>query len=183
MPKVSLDDIDENIRPKIHTQIYSKKPIIEGVRIINLISHVGEQGDLGEIIKITSGGEIEGISGFKVAQVNKTRLNQGSIKAWHLHLKQDEIWYLIPTGELLVGLWDVRKDSSTCGITMRVMLGGGNSRLLFIPKGVAHGSVNLTNYSVELFYFTNQRFDLKKPDEYRIPWDAKGADFWTSERD
>ncbi len=184
MSKVlSLDDIDESTRPKIYTQNYSKKPIIEGVKIINLISHVGEEGDLSEIIKVTSGGEIEGISGFKVAQINRTMLNQGSIKAWHLHFGQDEIWYLIPTGKLLVGLWDVRKNSSTPGITMKVILGGGNSQLLFIPKGVAHGSLNLSSQTAELFYFVNQRFNLKNPDEHRIPWDAKEANFWTPQRD
>lgn len=180
---LSLDDIDRNVRPKIYTQNYSKKPIIEGVKIINLTSHVGEEGDLSEIIKVGNQGEIEGISGFKIAQVNRTRLNPGSIKAWHLHFRQDEVWYLIPSGELLVGLWDVRKDSSTQGITMKLVLGGDNSQLLFIPNGVAHGSVNFIRQTVELFYFVNQRFDLKNPDEHRIPWDAKGADFWTPQRD
>lgn len=180
---LSAHDLDEMIQGKVYKQDYSKKPVIEGLQIVPLTSHIGEEGDLSEIIKITELGDLEHLPGFHIAQINRTRLNAGSIKAWHLHLEQDEIWYLPPTFELLVGLWDVRRESSTKGISMRFVMGGGSSQLIFIPHGVAHGSANFTNKNAELFYFINKRFDMHNSDEKRMPWDSLGKDFWTPEKD
>lgn len=180
---LSIEDIDEKIRNKVYSQDYGSKTTIEDVKIIDLVKHVGEEGDFAEIIRVDNNGEVEQIPGFKIAQINRTRLFAGSIKAWHLHFNQDELWYLVPTGHLIVGLWDVRKNSNTVNVTMRIPLGAGLSRLLYIPRGVAHGSVNITNEAVELFYFTNSKFDINNPDEKRINWDFLGKDFWMPEKD
>lgn len=179
----SLSDIDHAIRQKVYTQDYLEKSVVEGVKMVNLISHLGEDGDLSEIIKIDGDGNVEGFPGFKIAQINRTKLLPRSIKAWHLHSKQDDLWYVIPSNQLFVGLWDVRGKSKTNGKTMRVVLGGGNSQLLYIPHGVAHGLANFTEEKVELFYFTNQIFNVEHPDEQRIAWDAKSASFWMPKRD
>lgn len=180
---LTLSDLDETLSGKIYTQNYSSKKTIDGVKIIPLEKHLAEDGDFAEIIRLSENGELEQVQGFRLAQVNRTKLNPGSLKAWHLHFNQDELWYLIPTGLLFVGLWDVRKDSPTKGVAMRIVLGGGKSNLLFIPKGVAHGSANFSPEAVELFYFVNQKFNLANPDEHRIPWDSLGTDFWAPERD
>ena len=179
----SLNDISKDIRGKVYSEGYKAKNQIDGVKIIKLKTFPSEEGDFGEIIRLNSRGEVKDIPHFSVAQINRTTLLSGSIKAWHLHLKQDEIWYVLPSGHLLVGLWDVRNNSLTNGITMRVVLGGGNSQLLYIPKGVAHGSLNLSNEPSELFYFVDRQFDINNPDEKRIPWDAKGEDFWKPQGD
>lgn len=173
-----LDSIDPKVKSKIHTQDYSPKKQIEGVRIVEVKNFEGEEGDLSEVIKVNDKGELEGFPGFKLAQVNRTKNFPGTVKAWHIHLEQDEIWYLPPSYHLIVGLWDIRKNSKTKDVVQRVVLGGGKSKLLFIPKGVAHGSVNVLNTAIELFYFTNKRFNISNPDEKRLPWDSKGADFW-----
>lgn len=180
---LTLEDVDDSIKGKVYTQDYSKKPVIEGVKIVKIENYLSGEGDLSEVIRLDENGHLENIPSFRVAQVNRTRLNAGSIKAWHLHLKQDEIWYLIPTDELVVGLWDIRKSSQTRNVTQKVVFGGGKSEFLLIPKGVAHGSANLSGREAELFYFMNQRFDMNNPDELRIPWDAQGSDFWTPGRD
>lgn len=180
---LTIDDIDEQIRAKVYTQDYSRPKEIGGIKIIPLNNYPSEEGDFGEIIRLDSNGELEDISGFKLAQMNRTYLFPGTVKAWHLHLKQDEIWYLPPNQDLFVGLWDVRKNSSSNGTLMRLVMGGGKSELLFIPRGVAHGSANFTLVDANLFYLVNEKFDPKNPDEMRIPWDAAGADFWKPERD
>lgn len=180
---LTLEDIDEQIKGKIYTEDYSKKPIIEGVKIIPLTNFPSEEGDFGEIIRLNSNGELEQVPWFRLAQINRTYLFPGTVKAWHLHFKQDEIWYLTPNRDLFVGLWDVRRDSKTNGILMRLVIGSGKSELLFIPRGVAHGSANFTNTDANLFYLVNEKFDVKNPDEMRIPWDAAGTDFWKPKRD
>ncbi len=183
MADLTIDDIDEQVKPTVYPQDYSKKDAIEGVKTIPLTHYPSEEGDFGEIVRLDSNGELEQVPGFKLVQVNRTYLFPGSIKAWHLHLKQDEIWYLPPNRDLFVGLWDVRSKSSTNGARMRLVLGGGKSELLFIPRGVAHGSANFTLIDSNLFYLVNEKFDPKNPDELRIPWDAAGADFWKPKRD
>jgi len=66
---------------------------------------------------------------------------------------------------------------------MKITLGSGQSSLLFVPAGVAHGMVNITGAPVDLFYFVSEKFDPQNPDERRLPWDSLGADFWTPKRD
>lgn len=180
---LSTDDIIPEIKEKVSSQDYSSQTPIEGVKMITLKTFPSEQGDLGEIIHLSPRAELERFPGFTVAQINRTTLLGGSVKAWHLHLRQDELWFVAPSGHVLTGLWDVRKNSPTSGLTMRVILGGGQSTLLLIPKGVAHGSKNLEQKPTELLYFVSKRFDIHDPDEKRIPWNAKGEDFWKPQND
>jgi len=183
MTNLALDDIEETIKTKIYNQSYEKAKEIEGVKIIKLRHLVADEGDFAEIMRLNPNGELEGLPGFKIAQINRTRLFSGSVKAWHVHFKQNEIWYVPQSFQLFVGLWDTRKNSPTANAKMRINLGGGDSRLLYIPNGVAHGSMNLSNQPVELFYFVDQQFNITSPDEKRIPWQAAGHEFWTPERD
>jgi dTDP-4-dehydrorhamnose 3,5-epimerase len=182
MKTLTLEDIDEKTRGKIYVQDYSAKPAIEGVKIIPVKNYVSEDGDFSEIVQMDKG-KVSGLEDFEAVQVNRSRLVPGSIKGWHLHFAQDDIFYLPPSGFLLVGLWDLRKSSKTNGVSMRITLGGGQSSIVYVPRGVAHGMANVSSQNIELFYFVNRRFDFKNPDERRLPWDSLGADFWQPARD
>lgn len=176
-------EIDEKIALDVYTQDYSPKSVIEGVVVKSLKVNVDEEGDFSEIVRINQEGYLEMFPEFKLSQINRTKLNPGSIKAWHLHMEQDEIWYLISGGHLFVGLWDTRKNSKTSGQSMRIALGDGGSSIVFIPKGVAHGSANFTTEPVQLIYFVNKQFNIQNPDEKRIRWDALTAHFWETQKD
>jgi dTDP-4-dehydrorhamnose 3,5-epimerase-like enzyme len=174
----------DSVQKNVTTQDYSKKPEIEGVKLVTLKNHIVEDGDFSELFRISSGGVVQAdeFPNFHIEQINRTKVFSGTIKAWHLHFRQDEIWYAAPSAHLVVGLWDVRKKSATSGNNMKVILGGGESRLLYIPKGVAHGCTNRGKKPVDIYYFINSKFDKDSPDEKRIPWDSLGSDFWTPER-
>lgn len=178
-----LNDISDKFKKKIYNQKYLETISIDGVKLINLESIPSEEGDLSEIVRINSKGETTSLPGFKIAQINRTRLIPHSIKAWHLHFKQDFLWYVSPYSHLFVGLWDLRKDSKTEDKTMRIVLGGGQSQLLFIPHGVAQGSAVFQNKPIDLYVFSNIQFDLKDLDEKRLPWDSKGKSFWLPKKD
>ncbi|MBI3577122.1 dTDP-4-dehydrorhamnose 3,5-epimerase family protein [Candidatus Gottesmanbacteria bacterium] len=178
-----MGDIDESVRSKVYTQEYGKKPAIDGVQSISVAHHVGEDSDFVELMRLTTDGHMEGLPSFQVRQISRSLQYPGAIKAWHLHVVQDELWFVPQESHLLVGLWDVRKDSSTKGAVSRIILGKMASSLLFIPHGVAHGSANLSGESVPIIYAVNQQFNPKTPDEHRIAWDAHGADFWKPQRD
>ncbi len=177
MASLNLSDIEDKFQEKISSQDYSKKPAIDGVKIVELKQLVGEDGDFCELLHLDNG-LIEGFEGFSLAQVNRSLMIPGTIKAWHLHLRQDEIWYLLPNDKMLVGLYDLRKDSLTKEKEMKLLLGGGKHFLLYIPKGVAHGARNLLPTPANLFYFVDQKFNQDDPDEQRLAWDFLGKDFW-----
>jgi dTDP-4-dehydrorhamnose 3,5-epimerase len=180
---LTLDDIDPQFKADITTQDYSKQPIIEGVKIVNLKNFSGEDGNFCEILQFNKSGEVEGFEGLRIQQINRSKINPGTIKAWHLHFKQDEIWYVSPSKNLLVGLWDLRKDSPSKDISLRVVAGEGESKLIFIPRGVAHGCANNSNQLVDLYYFVSEKFDINNPDEQRVKWDSLGADFWQPKKE
>ena len=90
---LTLEDIDEKTRGKIYIQDYSAKPTIEGVKIIPVKTWVSEDGDFSEIIRMEKG-KVEGLEDFEVVQLNRSRLLPGSIKGWHLHFQQEDIFYL-----------------------------------------------------------------------------------------
>ncbi|MBI2029030.1 dTDP-4-dehydrorhamnose 3,5-epimerase family protein [Candidatus Gottesmanbacteria bacterium] len=177
-----METIDK-VRGKIYIQKYQAMNVIEGVKIVDLKNHLDEESDFGELLRLTDSGKLELFPNFSLKQINRTRLNPGSVKAWHVHFQQDELWYIFPSNSLIVGLWDIRARSKTQDVTMRMVLGGGNSQLLLIPKGVAHGSANISLNHVDMLYFTNQHFNSKDPDEGRINWDILGSDFWKPVRD
>lgn len=173
---LSKQDIDGKVRGKLFVQDYSKKPAIDGVKIVEIRNMVGEDGDFSELLRL-SNGEIEGFPGFHLAQINRSNMLPNAIKAWHLHYKQDEIQTVNPSDHLIVGLWDTRDKSSTKGVSMKLVLGGGKSHLVFIPKGVAHGYMNVSRKPATILYFVDQQFTMDDPDELRLPWDSL-KDFW-----
>lgn len=161
---------------------YKREPRIEGVQIISLKDCITEDSVFAEVIRLKNG-IIESIPHFRIVQINRVCLLPGAIKAWHLHFMQDEIWYVGLSDHLIVGLWDIRKKSKTVGRVEKFAMGAGTSQLLYIPHGVAHGSFVMINSPVELYVFVNKQFNIKNPDERRIPWDSQGTRFWMPQED
>lgn len=183
MKQQSAAVIHKSLREEDYVQDYSPRKFIAGVIVTNLKNFVGEEGDFSELVRLDEKGELEAYPGFKLRQVNRTRMFPSTIKAWHLHLKQSEIWYIPPSARMLVALWDTREDSETFNQTMRFAAGGGNSLMIYIPNGVAHGAWNYSTEPVDFNYFVNAQFDMEDPDEHRIRWDFLGADFWELAKD
>lgn len=180
---LTLSDLDETSSSKIYVQDYKSKPVIDGVSIITLKNMSGEDSDFSELLRINANGEAEQFPGFHVAQINRSTQIPGSIKAWHVHMAQDEVWYVPDEARLLTCLWDIRKHSPTNGMVMRIPMGASTHRMVYIPRGVAHGSVNLSQNVSVIMYFMNAQFTIDDPDERRIPWDALGKEFWEPQRD
>src|SRR5258708_23987122 len=116
--------IDAEIAPKVYTQSYEKKPLIEGVKLVPLKNILGEDGSFSEVIRLNDMGQLEEFPDFKLAQINRTSQLGGTVKGWHLHYKQVELWYVPPPYFILVGLWDVRQGSPTQGTVNRIFLVG-----------------------------------------------------------
>ncbi len=178
MKNLSIEDILVRLKQEIYVQDYSKKKLIEGVKIVDVKKFVGEDGTFEELTRINEQGNMEEFPDFKIKQINRSKLLPGSIKAWHLHYKQEDVWYVPPEDHMILGMWDLRNDSDTKDIKMKVVLGNGTSKLVYVPRGVAHGVVNVSKKPGTIWYFVNGQFNFADPDEKRLKWDAAGADFW-----
>jgi len=178
MKNLSLDDILLKLKQEIYVQDYSKKKVIDGVKIVDVKKFLGEDGTFEELTRINEHGALEAFPDFKVRQINRSKILAGSVKAWHLHYKQEDIWYVSAEDHMVLGLWDLRNDSDTKDLKMRVIMGGGNAKLVLVPRGVAHGVANVANKPGTILYFVNEQFNFSDPDEERLKWDAAGADFW-----
>lgn len=176
---LSLNDLAPEYRNLARPQEYGKKPVIEGVQILEAKHFITEDGSFSEIVRLKENGEleIEGMPPFQLRQINYSEAIPGTTKAWHFHLKQDEIWYVEPRGRLIVGLLDLRNGSKNKGEVIRLILGGGRARLLYIPRGVAHGLANRSQETVGMVYLVNNQFD--GTDEWLLPPETEvGEDFW-----
>lgn len=172
-------DIQEDIHKKTSVQDYSGQTSIEGVQIKELRYFTDDGGHFLELNRWKKG-IMQDFPDFDVQQMNYSEMDPGVVKAWHLHYKQEDIWFVPPMHKLLVILRDCRKDSPTVGVMTRMVMGAGKARLVYIPRGVAHGAANLWDKSAAIIYFVNNQFDPNpdNTDEQRLPWDVFGSSIW-----
>ncbi len=182
MADLTLKDIVGNLQKEVFIQDYSKKKMIEGVKIVEVKRIAGEDGTFEDLLRLNETGHLESFPDIQVRQINRSKLLPGSIKAWHLHFKQEDVWYVAPEDHMILGLWDTRETSATKGATMKVVMGNGISKLVAIPRGVAHGVVNVASTPGDIFYFVNNQFNASDADERRLKWDSQGASFWNVEK-
>jgi len=160
-------------------QSYAPRPTIDDVQFVELTRHRDDGGSMTELARLVDSTP-KGMAGFTTRQINYSEIEPGAIKAFHLHVRQTDVWYVPPTDRLLMVLVDVRKGARTESVSMRFMLGAGASRLVRIPPGVAHGTRNLGHATGHIIYFTDLHFsaDPSDCDEGRLPWDYLGAEVW-----
>jgi dTDP-4-dehydrorhamnose 3,5-epimerase len=98
-------------------------------------------------------------------QVNRSESRAGVLRGLHYHFRQVDYWHVL-RGSLRAGLVDVRPDSPTFKHTEIVPMSGAVGEGLFIPCGVAHGFVALTD--VLMTYVVDNYYD--PGDEHGIAW-------------
>lgn len=113
----------------------------------------------------------------KFGQTTFTLAHPGTIKAFHWHKQQDDLWFFA-TGKATIVLYDTRKKSKTFGQTQIIECNAEKDpKLVLIPIGVAHGYKAQGKKPVSLFYHTTKPYNPKKPDEQRIPYNDKSINF------
>jgi dTDP-4-dehydrorhamnose 3,5-epimerase len=142
---------------------------IDGVVLSELVTHVDERGFFREILRETD----RHFEHF--GQWSHSLMYPGVTKAWHIHQRQTDWWYVI--GALKVALYDTRDGSATKGQLMEFLMGDGQPACLKIPPGVAHGCKALT--LSHILYMTSGVYDPE--DEGRIPHDDPTIGYdWTA---
>jgi dTDP-4-dehydrorhamnose 3,5-epimerase len=137
--------------------------MIAGIALRELTTHRDERGFFREIIRVTDDFFTEGFG-----QWSHSLLHPGVAKAWHVHEKQTDWWYVV-SGVVKVGLHDTRPNSPTYRETMELLMGDECPAIVLrIPPGVAHGCKCLSG-PAHLLYVTSRVYDAT--DEGRIAHD------------
>ncbi|RME76366.1 MAG: dTDP-4-keto-6-deoxy-D-glucose epimerase [Chloroflexi bacterium] len=102
---------------------------------------------------------------WEIVQTNRSDSKAGVLRGLHYHFKQVDYWYVV-NGRIRAGLCDLRPGSPTYMAVQTVEMGEENQVGLFIPVGVAHGFVALTDAT--LTYLVDNYYD--GADEYGVAW-------------
>ncbi|HZN38353.1 MAG TPA: dTDP-4-dehydrorhamnose 3,5-epimerase family protein [Planctomycetota bacterium] len=175
--------INEKAKAAFVYQDYTKQPPIDGVQIVELKRFNDDGGSITELGRLTAGMHGQ-LPGFECKQINYSDIEPGVVKAFHLHHRQTDVWYVPPCDKLLLVLHDCRAGSPTEGKTMRFVLGDGKDRLVRIPPGIAHGASNISQRTCRIIYMVDVHFSPAPAecDEGRLPWDFLGAEIWSVQK-
>ncbi len=134
---------------------------IEGVYFVELAPFADERGRFLETFRK----EWFPQRSWETVQTNRSDSRAGVLRGLHYHFRQVDYWYVI-NGRIRAALADIRPDSPTSGATETVEMGQERQLGLFVPVGVAHGFLALTDAT--LFYIVDNYYDSS--DEYGIAW-------------
>jgi dTDP-4-dehydrorhamnose 3,5-epimerase len=103
---------------------------------------------------------------WQIIQTNRSDSRTGVLRGLHYHFHQIDYWYVV-NGRIQAALVDMRPSSPTYGATQTLSMGEENQLGLFIPNGIAHGFVALTDAT--LTYIVDNYHDNR--DEFGVAWD------------
>ena len=135
--------------------------IIEGVQIVDLTARPDPRGKFVETFRKEWFPQRD----FGDIQMNASYSEKGVIRGLHYHHKQIDYWYLV-NGRVRVGLCDLRPSSSTHKATQTIDLDAEDPKGIYIPIGVAHGFLTLTD--IVLTYLVDNYYD--GTDENAVAW-------------
>jgi dTDP-4-dehydrorhamnose 3,5-epimerase len=115
----------------MRTEDPAARRLPEGVRIVPLVPHRDDRGELVELWRQSWGGP-------RPVQWNCVHSRKGTLRGVHVHVAHWD--YLVLTaGECCFGLYDARPGSPTEGLAAMVPAEARRPFALVLPPGVAHG--------------------------------------------
>ena len=139
--------------------------LIDGVRIHPYPLWPDDRGYFLEVVRIGQGPAAD--FDPKTTQVSAALSHPGTIKAFHFHKHQTDLW--VPSaGMFQVALVDLRGTSPTFGVKNTLYLGALRTWQILIPPGVGHGYKVIGETPAMLVYVTNRLYD--PADEGRIAY-------------
>jgi len=99
-------------------------------------------------------------------QTNRSDSKAGVLRGLHYHFHQIDYWYVV-NGAIRAALCDIRPDSPTQGAVQTIEMSVDSPLGIFIPVGVAHGFVSLSDAT--LLYVVDNYYD-GGADEFGVAW-------------
>jgi len=138
---------------------------LNGVELIKIKNFEDPHGILSVLV---SQGRIDAPNAKEIGEVYLVSVpRSNTTRASHKHKHLDEFFVIIE-GSAKFFLLDDRKDSSTYGKKESFTLNSETGNALFIPRGIYHALVTLTD-NTKCLAISNRPFDKKNPDVYKIP--------------
>jgi dTDP-4-dehydrorhamnose 3,5-epimerase len=121
-------------------------------------------------------------------QINVGNLVGPAIKAFHYHKLQWDHWFCMKGDIHVVVVNPCYSGTDPDNLTLDLeysdirhfYIGEHNPGVISIPPGWWHGYCNVSQDST-LLYWVTKAYVVGQADEFRIPWDVFGADFWKPE--
>ena len=135
--------------------------LIKDVHLVSLEPYEDERGRFVETFRK----EWFAQSTWDTIQGNASYSRGGVLRGLHFHHRQVDYWFC-PSGTIRVGLCDLRRRSPTYRAVQTLEIGTGNLTGVYIPIGVAHGFVALTD--AILTYLVDNYYD--GTDEHGVAW-------------
>ncbi len=136
--------------------------MITGVQTVKLRSFADDRGNFLELFRQEWFPQRK----WHIVQSNCSRSSAGTLRGLHYHHRQVDYWYVVQ-GSIRAGLVDLRPSANSHGATITLDLHADDNVGLYIPTGVAHGFLALTQAT--LIYFVDNYYDGN--DEYGVAWD------------
>lgn len=141
--------------------LISEYPSISGVLTVGLNSFGDDRGKFAEIFRK----EWFPQRNWDQFQMNRSDSRKGVLRGLHYHFHQIDYWFVV-SGKIRVGLADLRQSSPTFKNTSIIDIDVVDGLGLYIPSGVAHGFLALTD--VTLVYVVDNYYD--GADELGLIW-------------
>lgn len=123
--------------------------------------------------------ELKSLGFNRIFQVSNSLSGKGIVRG--LHFQKDPYCQAkvvrCHRGGVIDVVVDIRKDSSSYGKHVAVLLTPDNGRMLYVPRGFAHGFVSLTDDTLFEYYVDNKYMPsmeggiLWNDKNLNIPWD------------
>ncbi len=139
--------------------------LIEGVRMQPLSLYPDDRGYFLEVQRLGLG--LAAAFPRESTQVSAALSYPGSIKAFHYHLRQSDLWTPV-MGMFQVALVDLRMGSRTFGFRNTLYAGALRPWQILIPPGIGHGYKIIGGEPAMLVYLTDRLYDPR--DEGRIAY-------------
>lgn len=105
---------------------------IDGVRVTPVEVHADQRGTFAEFFVAHRHTGIEPVQWSIVTSA------PGVLRGMHFHARHDE-YFSVVSGRATVGLYDLRPDSPTAGVSATYELCGETPTALVFPRGLVHG--------------------------------------------
>lgn len=146
--------------------------LIAGVQVKPFPIWPDDRGYFLEVLRVRQG--LAADFPTETTQVSTALSYHGTIKAFHFHLHQTDLW--VPSiGMFQVALVDLRPSSPTYGVKNTLYVGALNPMQVLIPPGIGHGYKVIGESHGVLVYVTDRLYNPS--DEGRIAYNDPSIDY------
>jgi len=131
-----------------------------------LNNNLDKRGSFTEIFKT------EWSTGLDATQWSVVRSTAKTFRGMHLHYRHDEYFFLLE-GHAIVGLKDIREDSSTYNMYALYQLFGDDPHAIIFPRGIMHGWYFYLK-SIHIQAVSESYSDYKEDDNIGVLWNSVG---------